>query len=1003
MELMSNYNFYLNSDKSVQGIVSDSGKIILTSNHKNLRNVSCLISNLQRILTAEQKGQNLIVKLKDIPFIEINKKTNEVKNLNELTSFETRIFSRSVDPELLPFLRSNKKPKQLETDLHTHFAAALSPEQLVECGIGQGVKYPEWLTKKLKIDTRFIQKEADGTYLLENLISSKQNYDTIVSSMKIDTSEQETFNKMEEIYVARGPFSKNPNMFVPMLKQIALDAKNNGVNYLELSLSSIISNMSQLALVEQNLPQIESETGVKLRFLGAMSRHSDKEWNEDEVERLKIASKSPYIVGCDFMGHETNPTSDFYPQIKELAKYAILNDPSFVIRVHAGENVLFKNNVRQVLLAVEDAHRELSQQMGREMPYPQVRIGHGIYGFDEAPSWDESDETKTISTLELCNKIKPIIEFNMSSNLSLNNINFLSEIPIKKYIDSGVQVVLGTDGRGIYSTSISQEMLLAKQAGLTLEDFKKISNTEEHIKNLENKRFLSLQGKAEGQSFYIGSKQKGLKYHYTPEVEVFYKNEEIKRQERLQEEIARCGAETRAEKIKEALKFKKPILITGSSHKHFPKILEHPDQLSRIQIVLDVLVHAVDPQKAYFITGGTNHGVEKELHKIANEFNKNGANLVVLGTLTEEAVKDSNSPDERVRNSNKIEKNTITHAIVPIQNGKAAKRWFDLPDTVLSIVQSSQGKMIAIGGGAIVGDMILRGHNMGLDMEIMSEVEGASGDKAKALKGNSYEFFDAKELLNKLLKDNRELLRDDLSNEKINQLITEAEQRQNLRNQEEKLKFQSQNSVEIKNKKGEKSMKQKVVLHSVNPKEYGDREIEVEVVDLATQLDEITSPEVFKAVKVAKVQARPAKAGELVDTNPRVIYDGKVYTFSELKKQVTQQMQDAGAMVIINPDGEEYLNKTREQFNGKYDKVEGGYVPKEGAKTFRKVTKDCAIELWGSLQVVSKGSVILIEDGKGQYSITNAAFDATYSTAPEKIAEREEKIRLAQQIQPGNE
>lgn len=166
--------------------------------------------------------------------------------------------------------------------------------------------------------------------------------------------------------------------------------------------------------------------------------------------------------------------------------------------------------------------------------------------------------------------------------------------------------------------------------------------------------------------------------------------------------------------------------------------------------------------------------------------------------------------------------------------------------------------------------------------------------------------------------------------------------------------------------------------------------------------DEVTSPEEFKAVKVAKVQARPAVAGELVDTNPRVIYDGKVYTFSEVKKEVTPQMQADGAMVIKNPDGEEYLNKTRELFNSKYDKVEGGYVPKEGAKTFRKVTKSCAIEKWGTLQIVPEGSVILMTDGKGDYSITNAAFESTYSTDPKVIEKREQQI-AQQQGQPGNE
>ena len=160
------------------------------------------------------------------------------------------------------------------------------------------------------------------------------------------------------------------------------------------------------------------------------------------------------------------------------------------------------------------------------------------------------------------------------------------------------------------------------------------------------------------------------------------------------------------------------------------------------------------------MTGGTNHGVERELHIIANEFNQTAKKpLIVLGTLTEEAAKNSNSPNEKLRNSNKIEKNTITHAITPVLNGKIAKRWFDLPDTVLSMVQEQNGEMIAIGGGAIVGDMILRAHNMGINMHIMSTVEGASKEKSQSLEGFGYDFKDAEELIAQILKSKPELFK----------------------------------------------------------------------------------------------------------------------------------------------------------------------------------------------------------------------------------------------------
>lgn len=452
---------YLNKDKSVICEIMDNGKVVISSNHTNKKNSKRLVSNISNMTTVEKtRGGKITISLNGTPYATVNN-LGVIKNKNVLTSFETRLFAQGEKIEALPFARFDKMPTKLKTDLHTHFAGAPTPEQLIEYGIGNDVLFPAWILDKAKIDYSYLQANKDGLYKLEDIISNFNNRQLLINAMKIDTSEQETFNKMEEIYAVRGAFTKNPKMFIPILRAIANDSKQNGVKYVELSLSSIISDVKQLRELDKYMPDIERETGVQIRFLGALWRHSDKEWNNDEVDRLKVTAQSPYIVGCDVMGHETNSTMEFYDNIKELAKYAMQYDPNFVIRVHAGENPLFKANARQVLLAVEEAHYELSQTTDKPIPYPQVRLGHGIYGFDEPAPWDEKERTKNMTMQQLCDEIKPIIEFNMSSNLSLNNINGLHEIPIKQYIDNGIQVVLGTDGKGIYSTDLEQEMILA--------------------------------------------------------------------------------------------------------------------------------------------------------------------------------------------------------------------------------------------------------------------------------------------------------------------------------------------------------------------------------------------------------------------------------------------------------------------------------------------------------------------------------------------------------------
>lgn len=163
-----------------------------------------------------------------------------------------------------------------------------------------------------------------------------------------------------------------------------------------------------------------------------------------------------------------------------------------------------------------------------------------------------------------------------------------------------------------------------------------------------------------------------------------------------------------------------PVLVTGASVKAWPNIT--PENRDEIRTAMQVPVNVIDPEKACILTGGTNHGVEKQLHEAAHNRNlKSDKKLAVVGTLTEEAAYTELAS---------IENNTITHAVVLELNGRPAKKWFDLPDTVLDIVARRGGKMIAVGGGGVVRDMIQRAHNMKLGISLMDGPEGASTDKA---------------------------------------------------------------------------------------------------------------------------------------------------------------------------------------------------------------------------------------------------------------------------------
>ena len=329
-----------------------------------------------------------------------------------------------------------------------------------------------------------------------------------------------------------------------------------------------------MQMLEDNLPQIEQETGVKLRFLAGLWRHSDQEWNLDDTDRLITIAKSPYIVGCDFMGHETNATLEFEEELRMLTQYASKEDPNFAIRIHAGENPMFKSNVYDALKIIYDEHAKVEQETGTKLRLPQVRIGHGLYGLDitEDGKWNQLEPG---AVLKLAKEMGAIVEFNMSSNLALNNINSISEVPIKRYVDEGIDVVLGTDGHGIYSTFGGQEALLATVAGLEASDFEKIKATEAKVlsralqRETEHPRINDVSALYSDITYSTPDGQ----HRYTKEVEQKHNEEKQNASKYLGEKISYSRAITDEQKIEEDTKGKVPIMITGASKKAWPNIL----------------------------------------------------------------------------------------------------------------------------------------------------------------------------------------------------------------------------------------------------------------------------------------------------------------------------------------------------------------------------------------------------------------------------------------------
>ena len=181
------------------------------------------------------------------------------------------------------------------------------------------------------------------------------------------------------------------------------------------------------------MPDIEKETGVKIRFLFALRRipltmvedaENNVDYLRENINVLKAVGISPYVVGSDFIGEEINDISELKPVINEIVKYVRTMDNGFTIRIHAGENDSLKDNVYNSIRCVKES-------LTKDQQMPKLRIGHGLY----TPDLNSEDGLKLIEAIK---DAGAVMEFQITSNVRINNLSKISNHPLKKYLRQGI-------------------------------------------------------------------------------------------------------------------------------------------------------------------------------------------------------------------------------------------------------------------------------------------------------------------------------------------------------------------------------------------------------------------------------------------------------------------------------------------------------------------------------------------------------------------------------------
>ena len=522
-----------------------------------------------------------------------------------------------------------------------------------------------------------IRKIDDNTFInfaefiFNNLENAQYNIEKIRTSLAILKDGQAVFTNLEKTYIYRYVFAKG----VPSTEKIELTEKNiktipekdivemvlkmmedkkanspyrnnvlrqdkllwiareyqkQGIKYVEMADTDLAKvgepAVKLLQEIHDIFPEIEKETGVQIRFLLAIRRialtiikdmKTSNTYLKESINVLKAVAKSPYVVGSDFIGEEINDISDLQPAIEEIVKYVREEDNDFTIRIHAGENDSLRNNVRKSILCVKQA-------LAPNQKMPRCRLGHGLYS-------EDLNSRAGKELMELMRETGVVVEFQLTSNVRLNNLSDLTNHPIKTFLQNGIKCVQGTDGCGFYgSDTFDEQLALQNLLGLTDEDFEKMRRVEDEIIEHRQKYFKQKSEKFE--KFLAGRTIK--------EAVLELEEKNMKETENQGELRISNNLDTETELKQKIINLptdKVPVIIAGGSFN--TKGRETVPTQEGINLLRE-FIKKVDSNNVYFVVGHKMQGYEKAIIDISKELNKKFEINAIVPKVVTQKVKD---------------------------------------------------------------------------------------------------------------------------------------------------------------------------------------------------------------------------------------------------------------------------------------------------------------------------------------------------------------------------
>ena len=495
----------------------------------------------------------------------------------------------------------------------------------------------KYLTRRIN-DNTFINF-AD--FILADPENTAYNLPRIRASLSILKDGQAVFSNLEKVYLYRYVFTKGQTAEDPVdltsyptvpdreiaeaLMQMQADRKNpnyadfsllqdkllwiargcqkRGISYMEISDTGLVKPDSAAALLGQihaSMPPISRETGVVLRFLASFRRIpltivrdqvEPQRVVQDQVRTLRAIACDPYVAGSDIIGEEINDIRDLQPLIRELVSIAGAH-PGFVIRIHAGENDSLRNNVAESIRCVKSS-------LTPGQPMPPMRIGHGLYTANL-----RSRRGKQL--IEDLRETGAVLEFQLTSNVRLNNLSVLEHHPLKQYLSYGISCVQGTDGGAIYGTdSIDEQLALERMLDLTYDDMLAMRKAEDRVLTssmetfcLKQASFAKLCGSCDPETFLADR----IRKEPVPDKTLMIGRGRLESLDSLGDQVREMPTD------------KVPVILLGGS---FNTDRRQTRMQEWAMDLLRRITDTADPDKIFFVIGHRMLAYEKELVRIS--------------------------------------------------------------------------------------------------------------------------------------------------------------------------------------------------------------------------------------------------------------------------------------------------------------------------------------------------------------------------------------------------